>query len=140
MSADSDQFKLRVGSLLEQIKGWIDSSEWDARFYPKRMRNTEQQIYEVPALFLQRGPTRILLDPVAYDVPGAEGVVDLYLMPTYDDLASLFFENGAWNIHYAFPPDSRETQSVIETSVLPLSKETINQVLNSIDEHAEPSF
>jgi hypothetical protein len=76
----------------------------------------------------------VLLDPVAYDVPGAEGVVDLYLMPTYDDMASLYFENGDWKIHYAFPPDEAETQ------VLPLDEETLNQVLDAIALHAEPSF
>ena len=47
---------------------------------------------EVPALFLQKGPIMVLLDPVAYDASGAEGVIDLYLMPTNDDMASLYFE------------------------------------------------
>ena len=82
----------------------------------------------------------MLLDPVAYDVPGAEAVVDLYLMPTYDDLASLYFERGGWMIHYAFPPDPIETHSVIETKALPFSEMTVNQVLDSIAEHATPSF
>jgi hypothetical protein len=43
-------------------------------------------------------------------------------------------------IHYAFPPDAKETRSVIEAQTLPLREETINQVLDSIAEHAEPSF
>ena len=42
-------------------------------------------------------------------------------------------------IHYAFPPDPMETRSVIEAQAVPLSAETINQVLNSIAEHAVPS-
>ena len=104
------------------------------------MRDVDLQVYEVPALFLQKGPTRVLLDPVAYDVPGSEAVVDLYLMPTYDDMASLYFEHGNWMIHYAFPPDPKETQSVIAVQTLPLHEETINQVLDSIADHAEPSF
>ncbi len=43
--------------------------------YPKKMRDGENQAYELPALFLQKGPIRVLLDPVAYDVPGAEGSI-----------------------------------------------------------------
>ena len=43
-------------------------------------------------------------------------------------------------IHYAFPPDPRETHSVVQTEVLALSEKTINQVLDSIADHAEPSF
>lgn len=82
----------------------------------------------------------MLLDPVAYDVPGAEGVVDLYLMPTYDDMASLYFEDGAWAIRYAFPADPVHTHSVTEPEDRPLSEETLNQVLDSIVLHVAPSF
>ena len=71
---------------------------------------------------------------------GAEAVVDLYLMPTYDDMASLYCERGTWRIHYAFPPESTETHSVIEAKTLPLSEETINKVLDLIATHAAPSF
>ena len=88
---------------------------------------------------LQKGPISLLLDPIGYDVPGAEAAADLYLMPTYDPTASVYFEDGQWVIHYSFPPDPTETHSVIETQILPLSTETINQVLNSIAEYAVPS-
>jgi len=66
----------------------------------------------------------------------ADGVQPL--MPGYDPTASIYFEDGRWVIHCAFPPDPFETHSVIETQILPLSAETINQVLNSIAEHAVP--
>jgi hypothetical protein len=61
-------------------------------------------------------------------------------LPTYDDMASLFFEGGGWVIHYACPPDPRESHSVVQTEALALSEKTINQVLDSIADHAEPSF
>jgi hypothetical protein len=122
-----------------QVRGWAEPHEWVTKTYPKKLRDADEQVYEVPALFLQKGPIRVLLDPVAYDVPGAEGVVDLYLMPTYDDVASLYFEKGTWMIHYA-PPDPKEPHSVIEVEALPLSEEMINQVLDSIAAHAQPSI
>jgi hypothetical protein len=140
MSEQRDLFQNRINTLVEQVGGWVSSHEWVTKTYPKKMRDVDHQVYEVPALFLQKGPIRVLLDPVAYDVPGAEGVVDLYLMPTYDDMASLYFQDGMWKIHYAFPPEPKETHSVIESKALPLSEETINQVLDSIAVHAEPSF
>jgi hypothetical protein len=139
MSAQRDQFQSRVNALATQVRGWVEPHEWVTKTYPKKLRDVDQQVYEVPALFIQKGPIRVLLDPVAYDVPGAEGVVDLYLMPTYDDMASLYFEKGMWMIHYA-PTDPKETHSAIEPEALPLSEETINQVLDSIAAHAEPSF
>src|SRR6202142_389679 len=91
MSKQSSQYQKRVKALVKQVTGWAETHGWITKPYPKKMRDVDQQIFEIPALFLQKGPTRVLLDPVAYDVPGSEGVVDLYLMPTYDDMASLYF-------------------------------------------------
>ena len=140
MSKELQRFQARVVDLVDQVKCWAEPHEWVTKAYPKRMRDVDEQAYEIPALFLQKGPIRVLLDPVAYDVPGSEGVVDLYLMPTYDDVASLYFEEGRWVIHYAFAPDPKETQSVIETEALPFREDTINKVLDAIAAHAEPSF
>ncbi|HJT36452.1 MAG TPA: hypothetical protein VJ783_30800 [Pirellulales bacterium] len=140
MSKQRSQFQKRVKGLVRDVKAWVEPHEWVTKDYQKKMREADSEVYQAPALFLQKGPTRVLLDPVAYDVPGAEAVVDLYLMPTYDDLASLYFEDGRWTIHYAFPPDSSETHSEIEAKVLGLDEQALNQVLDSIAAHAEPSF
>ncbi|HVC97983.1 MAG TPA: hypothetical protein VND64_30205 [Pirellulales bacterium] len=140
MPEQRDQFQDRVETLVKQVKGWVEPHGWVTKEYPKKIRDVDHQVYEVTALFLQRGPTRVLLDPVAYDVPGSEGVVDLYLMPTYDDMASLYFEDGMWKIHYAFPCDPKETDSVIEADALPVRADAINEVLDSIAAHAAPSF
>ena len=139
MPAQREQFQRRVEELIARFESEVDRREWVTRRYPKRLRDDDREVYEVPALFLQKGPTSLLLDPIGYDVPGAEGAADLYLMPTYDPTASVYFEGGQWIIHYAFPPVPMETHSVVEARALSLSAETINQVLDSIAEHAEPS-
>jgi hypothetical protein len=138
MSEQREEFQRRVEELVAQIEREVDQGDWLTRRYPKKLRDEARQIYEVPALRLQKGPINLLLDPIGYDVPGAEGAADLYLMPGYDPAATVYFEKGQWVIHYAFPPDPFETHSVIEPEILPLSAETINQVLNSVAEHAVP--
>jgi len=140
MSEQREQFRRRVEELVARFEREVDRGEWVTRRYPKRLRDDARQVYEVPALYLQKGPTRLLLDPIGYDVPGAEGAADLYLMPTYDPTASVYFEDGQWLIHYAFPPDPMERDSVVEAQALPLCAETINQVVDSIAEHAVPSI
>lgn len=132
MSQQRDHFQHRVAELVESVRAWTAPHDWVAQEYAKKLRDGENQLYSLPALLLQKGPTRVLLDPVAYDVPGTEGVVDLYLMPTYDDMATLYFTDGVWQVHYAFPSDA--------AGVLPLGEESVNQVLDSIAAHAEPSF
>jgi hypothetical protein len=140
MSEQREQFQRRVKELFARFEAAVDRREWVTRRYPKRLRDDASQVYEVPALYLQKGPTSLLLDPIGYDVPGAEAAADLYLMPTYDPTASIYFEDGQWVIHYSFPPDPTETHSVVEAQSRPLSDETINQILDSIAEHAVPSI
>src|SRR5262249_19294179 len=114
------------------------SNDWVTKPYTKRMRDADGTVFEVPSLFLQKGPTRLLLDPIAYDAPGTEGIVDLYLMPTYDDMASLDFVDGRWRIHYAFP-DQSAVDGIEQPEVMELSEATINRVLDEIAGHAVPS-
>ena len=73
----------------------------------------------------------MLLEPVARFAPGTEGIVDLYLMPAYDDIASVYLENGAWNLHYAFS-GSPVVATIREAERKPLSKETIHVVLEAM--------
>jgi hypothetical protein len=139
MPEKREEFQRRIEELVARFESEVDRREWVTRRYPKKLRDDARQVYEVPALYLQKGPTSLLLDPIGYDVPGAEAAADLYLMPTYDPTASVYYEGGQWVIHYAFPPDAMEPRSVIETQALPLSSETINQVLDAIAENAVPS-
>ena len=95
MSERREQFRRRVEELVVTLEGDVDRREWVTRRYPKRLRDDARQVYEVPALFLQKGPTSLFLDPIGYDVPGAEGAADLYLMPTYDPTRSGYSCAGA---------------------------------------------
>lgn len=140
MSEQQERFTARVEELVRQVKSFAESHEWVTKKYPKRLRNRSGELFFVPSLFLQRGPVRVLLDPVAYDVPGSEAVVDLYLMPAYDDLASLYLADGKWTIHYPLASDSQQMLSRADTRSLPLGEETMNEVLDSIAAHAESSI
>ena len=57
---------------------------------------------------MQKEFTRILLDPYSRTTIGTDGVVELYLMPAADDIATFFYWDGQWNIHYRVP--SRGTE------------------------------
>jgi len=136
--AKRQEWRRRLDALVADVSGWVEP-EWAAKPYPKKLRDADGEIYEVPALFIQKGPIRLLLDPIAYDAPGSEGVVDLYLMPTYDDAASLHLVDGQWRIHYVFD-DGSDAPEGKRTEVLELSEVTLNKVLDAIANHAVPSF
>ena len=98
-----DEWLNVLADLTGRVKSWAEELDWSTRQISKKMKDSRLGSYEAPALLMQKETTRVLLDPVARFVPGADGVVDLYLMPAYDDIASLYFVDGEWRLHYMFP-------------------------------------
>lgn len=139
MSDSQRRFTAAVHDLVQKMAAWGEPAGWTTSQYTKRMRAPDRSVFEIPALYLQRGPTRLLLDPVAFDVPGTEGVVDLYLMPTYDDIANLYLRGGRWAIHYAFPSDTTPPAPIDKVESIPLDAPNLLRVLEAIASHATPS-
>jgi len=115
----------KLRKLVATVKGWADELDWATRTVDKKMEDAEIGNYKAPALLLQQETVRLFLEPVARAAPGTEGVVDLYLMPSYDDIASLYYYNNRWNVHYMF--DRAPTLgNVREAEAKPLTKATLH--------------
>ena len=68
-------------------------------------------------------------------VPGSEGLADLYLMPGYDDIASIYYYGNKWHLHY-LAPGSKTVASIRESEAKPLSKANLKRVLEEMKKHA----
>ena len=125
----------RLSSLMTLVGAWAEELDWSSRQIEKRMKDARLGSYGAPALIMQKGTTRVLLDPIARFAPGTDGVVDLYLMPAYDDIASLFFIDGGWRLQHMLPavPTAATTRKI---KPRPLSKEVLTQVLDEMIAHA----
>jgi len=136
--ADKAEWLNRLSALVSLVKGWAEESGWRTRRAVKPVVEEVLGRYEVPLLLMERDGVEIVLSPLARITPGADDVVDLYLMPAYDDVASLFFENGRWRVHSAFPVDPAISHSAREAERLPLGEATINRILDAAAAHAQP--
>jgi hypothetical protein len=125
----------RVGDLVGCVEQWGKELGWATRRIEKRLEDSGVGTHKVPALLLQEDTVRVLLEPVSRRAPGAEGIVDLYLMPAYDDIASLYFREGNWHMHYRLPGGKEET--IKEAESKPLSKETLAVVLQEMKKHGQ---
>jgi hypothetical protein len=121
----------RLSVLVHSVEDWATERGWSTRRIEKNMEDSQIGSYQAPALLLQEGFTRVLLEPIARFAPGTEGVVDLYLMPAYDDIATLYFCNNVWNLQYMFPD---KTTGPDEPR--PLSKETLQELLDQMRKNA----
>jgi hypothetical protein len=126
----------RLRKLLITVKGWAEELGWATRIVEKKMEDAEIGDYKAPALLLQRESVRLFLDPVARDAPGTDGAVDLCLMPTYDDIASLYHYNNRWNLHYMYR-GSQVVANGREGEAKPLTKAAFRKVLDEMKAHAE---
>lgn len=126
----------RLRSLVDSVETWARALDWSTRRIEKKMEDTEIGVYRAPALIMQKETTRVLLEPVARSTLGADGVVDLYLMPAYDDIASLYYFDGEWKLHYMFPA-SKNAASIDQTESLEFTKESFNRVLEEMIQNAE---
>jgi hypothetical protein len=101
-----DEWIHAVEDLVGKVEGWCKARDWPTRRIEKRMEDRKLGEYIVPALVIQVDLVKLMLEPVARFVPGAEGVVDLYRMPQYDDVASVFRRKGRWEVHSTVTGDA----------------------------------
>lgn len=125
----------RVTELVEKMEQWARELGWATKRIEKKLDDARVGSHRVPALLMQEDTCRIILEPVGRSAPGNEGVVDLYLMPAYDDIGSIYFYGGRWNLHYAFSHNTVAT-TASEAEAIPLSKETLENVLAEMKQHA----
>jgi len=125
----------RVTVLVSQLEQWAREMGWSTRQVEKKLDDAWIGKHRVPALLMQEDTCRVLLEPVGRSTPGAEGVVDLYLMPAYDDIASLYYSGDQWNLHYMFP-GTKPVATVRDAEAMPLSREALGKVLAQMRQHA----
>ena len=121
----------RLDELLRSVASWAKGLGWESRAIKKRMEDKEIGSYEAPALVLQQDAIRVMVEPIARTAEGAEGVVDIYLMPAYDDIASMYFLDGVWQLHYMFP-DAPTVPTIRDAESCPLTKETLANVFDAM--------
>jgi hypothetical protein len=125
----------RLAELVELVQAWSQEFGWATRRIEKRLQESQLGTYQAPALLMQKEFARVLLEPIARFAPGVEGVVDLYLMPAYDDIASLSFHDGVWRVH-SWPRGERVLSVDPESNPVPLSKESLRAILDEMSNHA----
>jgi hypothetical protein len=126
----------RLDQLVNQVEQWAQSVGWSTRRLEKKLDDLVIGEHRVPVLLLQEGISRILLEPIGRSSPGTEGIVDLYLMPAYDDIASFYYYDGRWNLHYRFAGANAAAPDVADAKGQPLSKDVLEKALADLRQHA----
>jgi hypothetical protein len=124
----------RLSRLLDTVEGWAQALGWSTKRVRKELKDSEIGAYQTRALLLQEGTTRVLFEPVGRSSPDSEGVVDLYLLPAYDDIATLYYYDDRWNLHYV-APGTPVVGNIREADSKPLSKTSLRKVLEEMKQN-----
>jgi hypothetical protein len=131
-----DEWLRRLATLVEQVRDWADELGWSTRQIEVALEDSQVGKYKAPALLIQEDAIKILLEPIARSAPGANGVVDLYLMPAYDDIASLYLYADGWHIHYMLP-GTPSVATIRNADSKPLAKDSLQEVLEEMKKNAD---
>ena len=123
-----------LDGLFRDIRTWLDGEEWSFRSVTKNIDDSEAGRYPAPALLMQAGTDRLIADPSSRSRDELAGGVDLYIMPQYDDVATLDFLDGAWTILRRFDPE--EAGGLGRGPAVPLTRESLTDLLARMREHA----
>jgi len=126
----------RVSDLVKSVEGWAKEFGWSTKRIDKKIEDTRLGNHKAAGLVMQEDTVRVLLEPISAFAPGSDGLVDLYLMPGYDDIASLYHREGGWHVHYVFPT-RKAVAGIKEGESRPLSKKILGVVLDEMKKHAE---
>jgi hypothetical protein len=122
-----------LNELASQVKAWVEPAGWRTRLVAKPTRDSILGRFEVPLLLMERNGVQIALNPVSPFIDGADGAVDLYVVPAYDEVGSLYFRDGQWTLYYVFR--EADLAGIHEPEGMPLSEPALNRVLDQMAIH-----
>jgi hypothetical protein len=127
---------IRLSALTRTVETWVKQLGWSTKRIEKPLEDSQIGKYKAPCLLMQEETTKVLLEPIARSAPGTEGLVDLYLMPGYDDIASLYYYGNRWNLHYV-ARDQKVVADIRDAEARPLTKASLRKILEGMRQNAQ---
>ncbi len=95
--AEKVQWLERLRRLTDQIAEWAKAEGWLVSVLQKDLEEEPLGAYRAPTLHIRTANGNLVVDPVARNVIGADGRVDLMAFPSLDRIL-LIHKNGEWKV------------------------------------------
>lgn len=92
-----DDWLAKLRDLMDAIKSWAEQRRWFVEEQEKTVEEDRIGRYMVPTLFIQAPGGKIHVEPIACDIIGAQGRVDVEAFPSLKRLLLVLVE-GEWKI------------------------------------------
>jgi hypothetical protein len=92
-----DEWIAAVDEVLSQVEVWCAEKDWWVNREDKTLAEDELGSYAIPVLRIQTPTGRLVVDPIARQVVGASGRIDLCVFPSYDFVMLVRTDKG-WRL------------------------------------------
>jgi hypothetical protein len=93
-----DEWIAEVDRLIADLERWAARRDWGTRREDKEIVEDGIGAYRAPVLTIQAPTGRVYFNPVAREVLGASGRIELYATPSFAE-AVLLHRDGAWRFY-----------------------------------------
>lgn len=90
-------WRSKVDDLMQLVEKWSADRNWGTLRDTRTVRDGGHGEYEMPVLLVHLPQGRLLLDPISWDITGADGRVDFCVIPSYDSWP-IVRKNGRWQL------------------------------------------
>ncbi|HWE35724.1 MAG TPA: hypothetical protein VG406_04065 [Isosphaeraceae bacterium] len=95
--ARRDEWIADVTRIVDDVEAWASEQDWLVHRHPKTLTDDSIGSYEVPMLMIRTPNAPLVLDPLARDVVGASGRIDLSVLQSLDNILIIKNEAG-WHL------------------------------------------
>ena len=103
-SRERNEWIAALKELTAQAEKWAGENDWWVHLDSKTIEESMIGSYEAPVLMIRAPAGRLVLDPIARDVVGALGRVDLCAFPSYENAIIVRTPDG-WHFKKTEKPD-----------------------------------
>lgn len=97
-----DEWLTTLEQFFAEVEGWAKKQDWATLRTPKTLTETRLGSYTTSRLLVHSIEGRLVFDPMARFVAGGEGLIDWYVLPSYDS-SFLVREGKGWRLNMDGP-------------------------------------
>jgi hypothetical protein len=95
-TAFRDEWLQTVQDMIALVRGWAENRGWISEEERHEVREERLGTYDVPVLGIDTPHGRLVFEPIAREVIGAEGRIDLYAWPSLFRVMLLRKSDMSW--------------------------------------------
>jgi len=125
-----------LNDLFSKIRVWVSNRDCAVKLIDKTYEVNGSGRTTIPALLIQEEALKMIVDPIDWDPVKSESIVDLYIMPQYEDGARFFYGQNEWRLYWVDPEILYPRELQRTDGSTNLDSQNFNRLLDGLKQNA----